>query len=87
MSKPIQSSAIGNIYQNIQQKIDIFKQKLNELEQKFEMAAGMEKRNCAAECEQLITEFEDMEQIVNNDPGLNDKDRNNLVTNDIISAA
>lgn len=75
------SHSASEIYEMLRHKIHIFKLKLFELEQKFEKSAM--KGNFSAECDKLIVEFEDMEQIVNNEPGLSDKDRDNLVSNNI----
>lgn len=80
MSEEMQNSAsksANDIYENLRHKIHIFKLKLFELEQKFERSSV--KGSCAPECDKLIIEFEEMEQIVNNEPGLSDRDRDNLV--------
>lgn len=65
MSEQMQNSAsksANEIYQNLRLKIHIFKQKLFELEQKFERSSV--KGSYAPECDKLIVEFEEMEQIV-----------------------
>lgn len=80
MSEQMQNFAslsASETYQLLRQKINTFKQKLFELEQKFEQSTV--KGNLASECDKLIVEFEDMEQIVNNEPKLSEKDRDSLV--------